>query len=242
MRKIGFTLIEILIVMAILGVLIGAITSMLSSSLQITNLAQTQADQLLSLKDASGYVGEQVRSSVEVYSDLSVIVSGTTTAICTTATAASTSTGPCFGVKQPSAFNITGAATSFVYRFYRLRFRSGATLLPGNAWANTTSNGVYVLEEYRNSCNAGSCPTASSGAITLTDTSAAGTWYVVTDMLSLTGSGGTGFSPFTIQTNSAGNINTGVEIKLRSTGNIAGRQIYIPSNDYMKTTVYSRNI
>lgn len=224
MRKLGLSLLEVLLVIAIMGILLAAITKVVTGTLATTSLATSQSDQLLSIKDTVGYVSDQIRSAAAVYDTLTVDSN-----VCST----NNTTAPCFGVKQPvvdSSGNIT--VDSYVIKVFRLRTRSNldANYKIANSWADSNT---YFLEEYRYSCTTSGCPN-NAGSIS------GGSWYFVADDLTLNNTSGT-FTPFTVVTNGS-SIRDGVIIRVRATAQISGRQIYVPSNGIYSVTVRARNI
>lgn len=223
MRK-GFTLLEVLVVIGILGLLVTAVANLVVGTLRTTSLAQSQAAVLTSLKDATGYISDQVRSATRVYASLTVDSN-----LCS----ATSTTAPCFGVLLPVLDNAGNfVADSFQVRVYRLRLRNllGANLKVANAWADANT---YFIEEYRQGCINPNCP-LNAGSIS------GGSWFLVADQLTLTNTAGT-ITPFAITTNASG-TRTGVEIRLRGVVSINGRTLYIPSDSIYTTTVRARNV
>uniref|UniRef100_UPI002869D02F PulJ/GspJ family protein n=1 Tax=Deinococcus sp. TaxID=47478 RepID=UPI002869D02F len=59
----GLTLVEILVAMAILGIILVLITNWQTQTLQITTKTNNLATQTAELNDLTGYIGDRVRSA-----------------------------------------------------------------------------------------------------------------------------------------------------------------------------------
>lgn len=246
-RKDGFSLVEMLIVMAILGIIVGGISQMVVSSFKISSLVQTQSEQLVALKDATGYIGDQIRSATQIYGeDITVVNTGYKFALRINGTECNSSANlPCFAITQVNS-DLSG-----VVRVFRVKQRSQSWtgtqgFFPINNWADTNT---YVIEEYLYSCTtactvpivtsvAGGLETTLSVPSNCTVSGAASAcWSLVTDMLDLTNVS----NPVQTIRNTSGTI-FGISIQVRSVGYLNGRPVYVPSSGVYTTIVKARNI
>jgi prepilin-type N-terminal cleavage/methylation domain-containing protein len=224
MGRAGLTLIEMLVVTAILGLLLAGLARMAVGTLQVTSLSQSQSEQLVTLKDAVGYISDQVRSSTSLFSGLTVdnsACSHTSTSI------------PCFALLQPTLDSSGNAVSnSYELRVYRMRLRSNlsSNFKVTNTWADSNT---YFIEEYRLSCT--TCPSSSSSSVS------GGSWYLVADQLTLTGPSGS-ITPFFVDIPFGSTNNSRVTLRVRATSSLNGKQVYVPSSSILTAIVRSRNI
>ncbi|GEM49126.1 PulJ/GspJ family protein [Deinococcus cellulosilyticus] len=195
-RSQGFTLIETLITMLILGFIITMLISVQSTTMKFSTRQQGMSTQLTSLAEATGYISDMVRQAQEVKT--SMTVNGQSCSI-------SSTTNPCFGVLVPASQ--TGVTTNmyqintYLMLVYRLESRStlDAAFKTTDSWADSNTS---VIREYRSvvckdatgftACNgtAPAAPNAISNAAV----------YLVADGVSLTTPSGAAYAPFSYTT------------------------------------------
>jgi hypothetical protein len=96
-------------------------------------LANSQSNQLISIKDVVGYISDQVRAAATVYDTLTI--DGTA---CT----ATSTTTPCFGIKQAVLDSSGNPITdSYTVKVYRLRSRSNlsSSYKTASDWADSNT-------------------------------------------------------------------------------------------------------
>lgn len=144
----GLTLIEILLALAIMGVVLALITSWQTSTLDLTTRTNVTGRGLTELNDLTGYVGDRVRAALRVRVATSGLSVNTDSGnVCSAAQ-------PCLAVVLPDA-TAAGTVTKYVLFVYRMEPRSKVTLDKApDAWAE---GNVQVLREYR-SGDSGSTP------------------------------------------------------------------------------------
>ncbi|WP_038047207.1 prepilin-type N-terminal cleavage/methylation domain-containing protein [Thermus caliditerrae] len=128
MRK-GFTLLEILVAIAVLGIFTAALLSFMQSTLAANRTARVQAQLLEELKDAAGYLADTLQEAKAVLT--SAQVNGQTCA-----------PPSCLAVLVPES------VTSCALRAYRLENRSavGNDYKAPDPWADANTR---MLREYR---------------------------------------------------------------------------------------------
>ncbi|UBV42070.1 prepilin-type N-terminal cleavage/methylation domain-containing protein [Deinococcus taeanensis] len=143
----GLTLIELLLAMAIMGVVLVLITNWQTSTLDLTTRTNATGRGLSELTDLTGYVGDRVRSAQRVR----VATSGLS--VNTGSGNACSALRPCLAAVLPEV-DPAGKVTQYVLYVYRMEPRSVVTLdKTPDAWAE---DNVQVLREYRS--GAGSTP------------------------------------------------------------------------------------
>lgn len=138
MRR-GFTLLEILVALAVLGIFTAALLAFTQGTLGANRMARKQAQLLEELKDAAGYLADTLQEAQAVASGASVNGSA-----CQTPT--------CLAALLPDPTNPGQCAL----RAYRLESRSqvGEDYKAPDPWAD---GNTYILREYRlgrQPCNA----------------------------------------------------------------------------------------
>ena len=143
LRTAGFTLVELLTSLAILGIMLAALTSVEFSTMKASSELTVQADQVRSLQDLSGYLGDRLRASRDV--STSTTVNG---APCTL-TPASGDT-PCFALLVAEARQVGTTVqydpNTYLYLAYRLVPRSQLTTADKGADSWADSNTFAVVE------------------------------------------------------------------------------------------------
>lgn len=169
-RQAGLTLVEVLVAMAILGIILMLVTNWQTQTLQITARTTTLAEQLAELNDLSGYLGDRVRSASQLrLTGLTVnAASAVNAGKCDTTT-------PCLAALAMDERVDTSTSPATVTRrwlrlVYRVEPRStwvGADKVP-NDWADNAANKVVILREYRDTCTETGSGTCSGSTPPLT--------------------------------------------------------------------------
>ncbi|AFZ67481.1 prepilin-type N-terminal cleavage/methylation domain-containing protein [Deinococcus peraridilitoris] len=228
----GLTLAELLVALAVLGVLCAALLALEGSVLRSSAQVSAQAARLRELQEASTYVADRVRAARDLRTDLSVNGSP-----CTVYPAPGGR--PCFALLVPSA-ELGQAIDTYAYRVYRVEPRT--SLNPADrvndAWADAHT---FVLREYRayacgpaSVTTAGACTPASIPAgvpAVLTNTQP----FLVMDGLTFDGPAGA-FTPFAYDP--ASRVLT---LRLRVGRREAGRVLFTPPSGYQELRVQLRN-
>ncbi|GGR98112.1 PulJ/GspJ family protein [Deinococcus sedimenti] len=184
----GLTLIEILIALAIMGVVLVLITNWQTSTLNITTRTNATGRGLSELNDLTGYVGDRVRAALRVR----VATSGLT--VNSGGGNACSATQPCLAVVLPDASPTTGVVTKYVLYVYRMQPRSEVTLdkVP-DAWAESN---VQVLREYRSGDSATTPVNCVPAAGETFETASGPGCAAMRDLAGLTSLGG--FNPYLV--------------------------------------------
>jgi prepilin-type N-terminal cleavage/methylation domain-containing protein len=243
MRRVaGFTLIEVLVTMVVLGLLLGSLTSFWISTLRVSSSAETTAQQMLNLQDASAYIADRVRGASAILSQLTVTDPDGTSRGCALEPDPALGQVPCLGMLVRK-INAAGDIQEHLYLALIFMFDSRALLsadykLP-DTWLDTNS---FILRQYRLECTTApmlfpSTPICPGDGGSITGVSG----QLLVDGLTTTGLSGP-FVPFTL---------TGAEIvlRLRGVARINGRVLYFPAADSQATpggvyrlTVRARNL
>lgn len=230
-RAAGFTLMEVLVTMVVLGLLLGSLTSFWISTLRVSTSAETTAQQMLNLQDASA-----------ILSHLTVADPGGTSRGCALEPDPALGQVPCLGMLVRK-INASGDIQEHLYLALVYVFDSRSLLpidykLP-DTWLDANS---FILREYRLECTTApllfpSTPVCPGDGGSLSGVGG----QLLVDGLTTTGLGGS-FVPFTL---------TGAEIvlRLRGVARINGRLLYFPAADTQATpggvyrvTVRARNL
>lgn len=138
----GLTLVELLVAMAIMGIVFVLVTNWQVSTLSISTRTNALSQRLSDLTDVTGYVGDRVRAAVRVRaaSSNSLTVNTGTGSACSTER-------PCLAVVLPRP-SATGEVTQYDLHIYRVEPRSVVNEADkvADTWAETN---VQVLREYR---------------------------------------------------------------------------------------------
>lgn len=149
----GLTLVELLVAMALIGIVFAMITNWQVSTLNISTRTNATSQRLSDLNDVTGYVGDRVRAALRVRTATSGLSVNTGTgATCATER-------PCLAVVLPDP-NDNGQINKYVLYVYRIDPRSvlNADDKVTDTWAETN---VAVLREYRSTD-----PSSSGGGST----------------------------------------------------------------------------
>lgn len=183
----GLTLVEVLVAMAILGIVLALITNWQTQTLQLTTSTSAQAQQLADLNDVTGYIGDRVRAAVRVR----VATSGLT--VNTGTGNACSASSPCLAVVIPEG--TAAGALKYVLYVYRMQARSVVSSDDklDDTWAE---DNVQVLREYRSADTASTpinCVPGAGATFETSVVSACATMRNLDTQTSLTG-----FQPFLI--------------------------------------------
>lgn len=146
MRQAGFTLVELLVTMAIIGILLAVILNLQSSTISFTDKQSGLTQRLQAINDVSGYIGDRVKAAQLVPDGLSLPIGGTSTG---TSACSRAGTEPCLAVVLPVVDATCGLVVNWRLHAFRYVPRSP---LPANekvALPGLDITGVYGLREIR---------------------------------------------------------------------------------------------
>lgn len=247
-RTDGFTLIEVLIAMGLLGIILALILNWQMSTLTVSTRTNAMARSLNDLNDVTGYVGDRVRSAVRV----KVFTTGSVNS------AACSDDTPCLVVVVPvitTQGTTEGVVTGFDQYVYRMSNRANVNSddKVEDSWADTTVSGktytnVQVLREYRThststppTCTATPATFATTcstmaGLDSVTTLNMSNTQpYIVADYLTPAAELPTAQKAFTY---SAGTLTLNFQNKQR----VRGVTTYLPATGPFTVTVQARNV
>ncbi len=141
MSRRGFALVEMLVAIAVLGVVIAALITVTSSTLTFSARVVSEAGRLAELRDVTGYMGDNIRRARAVLTNTTV-----NGARCNIADGPSA----CFVLVVPAVAreSPTDAIDTYLFLAYRIQPRSelGALYKLADAWADANT---FVVIEYR---------------------------------------------------------------------------------------------
>ncbi|WP_165795169.1 PulJ/GspJ family protein [Deinococcus koreensis] len=238
----GLTLVEVLVAMAILGIILVLITNWQMQTLQLTTKTNAGAEQLVELNDLSGYIGDRVRSASSVRrTGLTVnAASAVNAGKCDTTT-------PCLAVLAlEEKVDTSSTPPTITRKWMRLVFRmepratwSGADKVPDD-WADDASNKVMILREYRDICTITTVPAQTCEAFKASFLDAAFSGMspaLVTDSLTSVDQSGATILPFDFTATSAT-----VTLKFQSKRNVRGVTTFSPGAAPYTLDVQARNV
>jgi len=155
MRRQGFSLVEVLVAIAVLGVVIGVLITVTASALTFSARAISDAERFAELRDVTGYMSDNIRRARAILTDTTV-----NGARCNIADGLSA----CFALVVPEARN-SEAIDTYLFLAYRIQPRSelGALYKLADAWADANT---YVIQEYRRViCSPTTTPCSGSPAV-----------------------------------------------------------------------------
>ncbi|MFC4427726.1 PulJ/GspJ family protein [Deinococcus navajonensis] len=150
-RAQGLTLVELLVAMAIMGIIFMLITQWQVSTLNISTRSNAMSRSLGDLNDLSGYLGDRVRAAVRVR----VATSGLS--VNAGAGSACSADRPCLAVVLPE-YSPSGVVSRYNLYVYRMMPRSAVTHPDDKVEDPWAEGQVQVLKEYRSE-DSGSAPT-----------------------------------------------------------------------------------
>lgn len=239
-RTPGFTLVEVLIVLAILGIILVAVMNVQVGMMRDSARVTGQANRLQELEDASNYVADRLKGASVVSTSLTV--NGESCTI-------SSTTSPCFGVLTREFRDVSGSTpvrpNAYLYLVYRLVPRS--TPAEGERVTDTwADSNTLALVEYRKLACAptgqadnlsGAVPacTTTTTPTTVPPTLAGAEMNVIMDRTTVDAVSGT-FTPFAYTASTRK-----FEIKLRVKEREQGTVRYAPGNGPLTLIVQHRN-
>lgn len=225
----GFTLVELLVAIAVLGILLSAIVSLTSGFLGFSRRVSAINERLADLTDAMGYVGLNARASMRVYGEVGStrdVTFGVSTFTC----AISDPDEPCIAFVVPNVSRATGLITGFDFVAYSVRPLSAWSQNPGiqGGWDGTDTP---VLLEYRaRLCDGCTAPPAAPEPVTATRES-----LVIADLFLELDGGGGAIAPFAVSTESSR-----VTLSLRTRGSGINDGIRVPNDGPLTQFVVRR--
>ena len=224
----GFTIVEVLVAVFILGIVLTGLLSLVTGTLNFSTVAVSSSDRIRELNDVTGYLGDKIRGASEV------VVSGSEINIASAPNGGiceiDDSTTPCFSVVVPEATSGTGI-DKYTQFFYRIEPRSA---LPdeykvANSWAD---DNTYIIKEYRNVlCTGSECDDASNREAEMSVSGAQ--WYLVLDGLQMDFSTQPPFE----YVDSSGEFS----LNFRVADHRRGTTRYTPADEPYELTVIKRN-
>ena len=214
----GFTLVELLVAIAVLGILLSAIVTLTSSFLGFSRQVSAINERLADLTDAMGYVGLNARASMRVYGEpgaTRLVSFGGPPFTC----AIDDPDEPCIAFVVPEVNRATGLITGFDFVAYSVRPLSAWAANPGvpPGWNGTDTQ---VLLEYRRQlCTGCTNPPEAPATVDATRVS-----LVIADLFLEFDAGGA-IAPFAVTTDSSR-----VTLQLRTRGSGLNDGIRVPND------------
>lgn len=226
------TLIELLVAMAVLGIIFTAILSWQGFTIQASANATSTADQLRKLNDVTGYLGDRVRAAQGIRT-----AGFTVNPSSAVGAGACNATYPCLALLVPEASAGT-AISRCLYLIYRIEPRSALSDADkaADAWADENTK---ILREYRvvNNTTTKNCNTFKADFDGRTTFSGISTYYLLVDGLTITSSTGVNFVPFAYDT-----VQRLITLRIRAKQRVRGQEQYAPRNSPYEFTLRARNV
>lgn len=225
-HRLGLSLLELLVVLAIIGVVMTMLLNWQMNTLSVTMRTNALSRSLTDLNDVTGYIGDRVRAAKAIRTT-GFTVNGK----------ACDATTPCLGMLTTVEKDGTG---QWFYMVYRMEPRSTWRRADyvADHWADDPANKVFVLSEYRLHCEQitpTACDTFMNNFVTATAFSDLQPVFV-TDYLSLEKSNGTAITPFEY---TAGEQT--VKLSFQQKRSAWGRVTFTPTPEPYTLTVRARN-
>ena len=247
-RAAGFSLLELLVALGILGALMLAVNSLQTGTLDISTRVNSEADRYRELTDATGFISDVIRQADHVYS--SVVLSTDNTLVPSAAQLSAAacaippvgSNPPCFAVRIPLSESSTSNLITG-YRYYAFRFVARSSLPTGTSgwkvdetWLDANT---YAIVAY-------SCTTLNSGtpsdACGLTGTGAGVT--AITGMRAALVTEDLTYANYPSGTVTPFSYDSGTKqftLQLRTAFRHSGTTRYVPGDRAYEVRVLSRN-
>ncbi len=241
MKRDGFTLVEILIAIVILGVVLSGLLSLTTGTLNFSTVAVSSSDRIRELNDVTGYLADSIRRAVHVVETSTINpASAPNSGVC------KVSEHTCFAVVVPETVDGT-TIDKYTQLLYRIEPRKQVPRLNNykvaDVWAD---DNTFVILEYRYIlCDSSSkaeknpdgtykkprCDTSADYEPKLS-LSGINTWYMVLDGLTLVDNA----EPFSYDS-----ANGEFTLNFRVADHRRGTTRYTPSDAPYTLTVVKRN-
>lgn len=246
-REAGFTLVELLVGMAILAVLLAAVFSFQQSTTEYATTQNNQATRLQTVNDIAGYVGDRLRAAGGIAPSSMSLPNGT--AAGTSETCSATGTRPCLAALLPVVEDARGAAactpavapgrvvgwTLTVYRYVPRAELESTLRGPDNATLDQKAYGLVEIrlnDPSRPPPVAGTCGTRQSTPAAISQYTQVAARNLITDQAAV-GSA----APFEVDTA----LKT-VTLRVQTVTAQGTKLTYTPSAAPYKLTVNTRNV
>ncbi|MFC4638987.1 PulJ/GspJ family protein [Deinococcus hohokamensis] len=243
----GLTLVELLVAMAIMGVIFTLITHWQVSTLQLSARSNALSRSLGDLNDLSGYLGDRVRAAVRVR----VATSGLS--VNSGAGSACSTDRPCLAVVLPE-YSPSSVVDRYNLYVYRMMPRSAVTHPDDKVEDPWADSHVQVLKEYRSedhvstpiNCVLGAGETFDSAAapacVTMRNLDSATSFgglgsYLVADHLTPAGSLGAGHAPFAYD-----RATRVLTLEFQHRQQVRGQTTLLPAAEPYSLQVQARNV
>lgn len=244
----GLTLIELLVTMAIMGVVLTALLNWQIGTLKVTADTNVRSRSLADLNDVTGYIGDRVRAAEAIRTTGFTVnaASAVNDGKCDTTT-------PCLAVLVPVDVVPSGTGSyetrkasayrNWMYLIYRVEPRgtwSAAEKVEVDAWADNAANNIVVLREYRKVCDIKAttpCSNVEEFKKDFTTNSSFSNMQagLVMDHLTSKTPAGAAITPFTVCANK-------VTLRFQYATHVRGKTIYTPATVPYSLTVQGRNV
>ncbi|WP_221088733.1 PulJ/GspJ family protein [Deinococcus aquaedulcis] len=232
MKQSGFTLIEVLIALAIFGILIVLVLNLQTSVIGFTDAQNNAALRLQGLNEVGGYLGDRVKTAQAVRDGITVDGE-----VCQMSAAA-----PCLAVVLPTLNPDCGTDVPVNWTLHAFRYVARSAIpaaektpAPG---LDTASAGAYGLKETQVPLTDPAVPTTCTAVAPPSNTASymgtARSGYV-TDNLTLVA----GQNAFSYATTGGKNL---VTLRLRTVSSSRNGLVYTPVSGSYELQVYARNV